>query len=592
MATGSQNLTTYVSNTLAPRINNISLSNFIDGSKLIYTYYGGGNSINDKPTNVDAFGAMSFKTADSWYGQLLMSSNQATGLYWRTATSLSGGWCKLLDSSNYTDYTVTKTGDGASGTWGISINGNAATATKTMQDGSGNVITSKYVTIDTVQAITGAKIFKDIIYSEAGVDNPLIKKTVDLSTLDANTYYPVTSDRLPYRGFNHMKLAVHLNSGTKPSWSTHNDGFGVILDVLATAHGWGTIANRTVILQSDYSFANAHPASYSQMGHSSTAVFWLRGGGKYFIYTDFNTNWTIQTAAYTVSEETVQPTTTRPAINVTRSIIQTDIDGNAATATKATQDDSGNTITSTYVAKTGDVMSGRLSVCCSENPPDVSPGSATIELREAKRLTRNSSLAHSAANAPRLGFHWGGRYWAQLALFDNRFRFYNANFSGYYGVQASAVYGAVWNDYAEMRNVPEANIFEEKEDIRNIKLAGRCVREVGDDTMILSTERMQQGCKIISDTFGFNIGETDNCKTPIAVSGRALVYIYEGRETAKKHIGKPVCSGPDGTVSIMTDKEYIEKGYCCVGIISSVPEYEIWGSGNIQVNNRIWIYVR
>lgn len=159
MATGSQNLTTYVSNTLAPRINNISLSNFIDGSKLIYTYYGGGNSISDKPTSVDAFGVMSFKTADSWYGQLLMSSDAATGVYWRTATSLSGGWRKLLDSSNYTDYTVTKTGDGASGTWDINITGNAATATKATQDGSGNVITSKYVTVDTAQTITGGKSF-------------------------------------------------------------------------------------------------------------------------------------------------------------------------------------------------------------------------------------------------------------------------------------------------------------------------------------------------------------------------------------------------------------------------------------------------
>lgn len=35
----------------------------------------------------------------------------------------------LLTSSNYTNYTVTKTGTGASGTWGISITGNADTAT-------------------------------------------------------------------------------------------------------------------------------------------------------------------------------------------------------------------------------------------------------------------------------------------------------------------------------------------------------------------------------------------------------------------------------------------------------------------------------
>lgn len=46
----------------------------------------------------------------------------------------SGGiektWRTILDSANYTSYTVTKTGSGASGTWGISITGNAATATK------------------------------------------------------------------------------------------------------------------------------------------------------------------------------------------------------------------------------------------------------------------------------------------------------------------------------------------------------------------------------------------------------------------------------------------------------------------------------
>lgn len=45
------------------------------------------------------------------------------------ATTTWGSWTKLLDSSNYNDYAPTKTGTGASGTWGISITGNATTAT-------------------------------------------------------------------------------------------------------------------------------------------------------------------------------------------------------------------------------------------------------------------------------------------------------------------------------------------------------------------------------------------------------------------------------------------------------------------------------
>lgn len=44
----------------------------------------------------------------------------------------------------FNDY-ATKTGGGASGTWGINISGNAATATKATQDGNGNIIADTYL---------------------------------------------------------------------------------------------------------------------------------------------------------------------------------------------------------------------------------------------------------------------------------------------------------------------------------------------------------------------------------------------------------------------------------------------------------------
>lgn len=47
-------------------------------------------------------------------------------------------WAKVLDSLNYTSYTVTKTGGGASGTWGIGISGNAATASKLTTTNAGS----------------------------------------------------------------------------------------------------------------------------------------------------------------------------------------------------------------------------------------------------------------------------------------------------------------------------------------------------------------------------------------------------------------------------------------------------------------------
>lgn len=67
----------------------------------------------------------------NFFTEIALPVNDVNGLAWRQRRD-SGyyGWYRLLDSNNYTSYTVTKTGGGASGTWGIGISGNAATASK------------------------------------------------------------------------------------------------------------------------------------------------------------------------------------------------------------------------------------------------------------------------------------------------------------------------------------------------------------------------------------------------------------------------------------------------------------------------------
>ena len=140
--------------------------------------------------------------------------------------------------------------------------------------------------------------------------------------------------------------------------------------------------------------------------------------------------------------------------------------------------------------------------------------------------------------------------------------------------------GAAWNDYAEFRVCDE--------DFK----PGQVVLENGDDTLSITNQRLQRGCSIVSDTFGFAIGETDEAKCPIAVSGRVLAYGYESRKEFKKHIGWPVCSGPNGTVSIMTEEEEEKYPSRIIGTISAVPDYEEWGSGNVKVNGRIWIKIK
>lgn len=108
-----------------------------------YLYHAGGsNSVKDKPSGVDAFGVFTMQTASGWYGQLLISSNTSTGLYWRTATSLNGGWKKILDSSNYTAYV-----NPANFVTSLGTNGNYVTWTK---NGTTNNLTVPFATTSNV----------------------------------------------------------------------------------------------------------------------------------------------------------------------------------------------------------------------------------------------------------------------------------------------------------------------------------------------------------------------------------------------------------------------------------------------------------
>ena len=147
----------------------------------------------------------------------------------------------------------------------------------------------------------------------------------------------------------------------------------------------------------------------------------------------------------------------------------------------------------------------------------------------------------------------------------------NVNATGY-------VYGAVWNDYAEFR-----------EGTAQVE-PGRIVYEVGDDTVALTDRRMMAAVSAVSDTFGFAIGETDKAQLPLAVAGRVLVYTDVDRTEFKA--GDVVCSGPNGTVSKMTREEIREYPECILGVVSAIPSYETWGTGNVKVNGRIWVTIK
>lgn len=290
-------------------------------------------------------------------------------------------------------------------------------------------------------------------------------------------------------------------------------------------------------------------------------------------------------------------------------------------ATKATQDKNGLQIDTNYLKLSGGTMSGKITFKFTTSKPakgtrlpvlsgqyqngsgayystdlvDMIGTASTIVNHAAVRFGSTSGatfitsgeggcvfpskLDSNLVDCENISFcaDGGFNFWGNISNDGSTYTSY-MNMSGTKITAYQPLYGAVWNDYAEFR---EGDTIE----------AGHCVIEVGDDTLITSTERLMPGANITSDTFGFSIGETEQAKTPIAVSGRVLAYPYESREEFKKNIGRPVCSGPNGTVSIMTDEEYRDKGYCAIGTISAVPDYEEWGTGKVKVNGRVWIKV-
>lgn len=306
------------------------------------------------------------------------------------------------------------------------------------------------------------------------------------------------------------------------------------------------------------------------------------------------------------------------------------ISGNATTATKATQDGNGAVISSTYLPLAGGTLTGALTI---NNTLTVNSTKCSINYGVAqycsnmKNIQATQGLNICQGFNETSGIQFNGDYimmWSPADSYTIRYfdedsgnEVWNIDSSGVFsgivrqvylhGTTTSTLYlygsttntagnkqlytnssvyisnnvlfGAAWNDYAEYRE-------------SNITQPGRCIIENGDDTLKLSTKRLQRGAEIVSDTFGFAIGETNTCKTPIAASGRVLAYGYEDREQFKSHIGYPVCSGPNGTVSIMTNEEEQLYPSRIIGYISAVPDYEIWGTGNVKVDGRIWIRIK
>lgn len=161
-----------------------------------------------------------------------------------------------------------------------------------------------------------------------GAKKTQYRQTIDLSgsQYDVDTYYPVTA-RLDKSGYTRMRIFIELNSN-KPSWSTHAKGFSCHADIHAVAAGWGTTGAETFCTAYTYKYTSKNPiGGYKQGSQDSWACFYLRGGGKYPIYSSEPLSWIIRTEEFSNSTDIFAPTTTPPGLTINRTTIYANING-------------------------------------------------------------------------------------------------------------------------------------------------------------------------------------------------------------------------------------------------------------------------
>lgn len=191
-----------------------------------YLYHAGGsNSVADKPSGVDAFGVFTMQTASGWYGQILMSSNTSTGLYWRTATTLSGGWKKILDSSNYT-----------------------------------GTLDSRYVTLTTNQTVSGIKTFstQQKFTVATGTSPFTVSSTTVVGNLNADMVDGYHSSKL-FRSFGGVSIDFNFsddnnNNGLYYLHSSYTQSnkngitYGSLMNFSSSASSWQIISGNNARL--------------------------------------------------------------------------------------------------------------------------------------------------------------------------------------------------------------------------------------------------------------------------------------------------------------------------------------------------------
>lgn len=440
-----------------------------------------------------------------------------------------GVWNKILHSNNYTSYTVTKTGTGASGTWGISVTGSAAT----LYNSSAGTLTWS----------------GDHMLSSSARPNAKLHFGTDTLYQYRNSTYYIILDSGNYTSYTVTKTG----SGASGTWGISITGNADTATVAGYTTRWDIEASNPTTTSTD----------------NSTGYFNKAGSHIYWYYTNGLLNGQPSTYGYLLDIGNYSERHQIWMTQNTGSLLHRG--GNAGGWSSEgwrTILDSNN-YSSYALPLNGGTVYGTVTI-------NNGNSSGYLQLSEDGE---GGTIRMAGPNASYI--------WEMDSYNNSTFRIFT-NGSGSYkffvfdgasgAFSAPSVYGAVWNDYAEYRSQTE-----------ELK-PGHVAYCDNDGKLRQTTSRLQKFEGVVSDTFGFAIGKTEEAKTPLAVSGRVLVYTYEDRNTFNS--GDCVCAGPNGRVCKMTREEIAYYPDKIVGIVSEIPEYDTWGTGKVNVDGRIWIKVK
>lgn len=134
-------------------------------------------------------------------------------------------------------------------------------------------------------------------------------QSIDLTHLDENKWYPcimylqhASAANRPHE----IYFCNCLDNVSHPSWSSHSEGFTLLVGIRTNASGWGGLAEDPLYLAYEASYGGETAfGGFDQDSTASNFCVWLRGGAIYNYYTTNSGNpFTIYENGYTSPNST------------------------------------------------------------------------------------------------------------------------------------------------------------------------------------------------------------------------------------------------------------------------------------------------